>query len=200
MSYRVRRKFTSSKFYVEGQICKIFMEPHYEIRPGFWLWNVGFAIGKSNRQINDWYNKRKNKRCRSMYKKMTGQRAGFKAVKKGFEKVLRMRWLIQPGDILLLDCTSGDPGKQFKAWSRWHRYHPEWTFSVEKLEWYWHRPPYIDDPVRKDFNIRAITPEDPLANTDGSRYFDCFRVEPKVKGKDLSMDQISNLLSPILTS
>ena len=70
MNYRVRRKFTSSKFYVDGQLCKIFLEPMTEFRPGFYLWNTGFAIGKSNRQLNDWYWKRKNKRARSLMNKI----------------------------------------------------------------------------------------------------------------------------------
>ena len=164
MTYRVRRKFTSSKFYVEGQLCKIFMEPLQEHKPGFYIWNVGFAIGKSNRQLNDWYWKRKNRRTRSISNQMIG-RSGLKAIRRGFEEVLRMRWLIPPGDAILLDCTSGSPERQFRAWSRWHRYHPEWLINYETMEFFWHRPPYYDDPVRKEFKIIPLVPEDPLANT-----------------------------------
>ena len=66
MSYRVRRKFTSSTFQVGDHLCKIFLQPVHEYRPGFWLWNTGFAIGKSQRQLNDWYWRRENKRRRSL--------------------------------------------------------------------------------------------------------------------------------------
>ena len=70
------------------------------------------------------------------------------------------------------------------------------------LHWnfFWHRPPYIDDPVRENFKIIPLTPENPIANTAGSNYFDCFRVEPKIPVDDLSMEQIASLLSPVLTN
>ena len=42
-----RRKFTTYKFFVEGQICKIFFQPQKEFEKGFWSWNVGFAVGNS---------------------------------------------------------------------------------------------------------------------------------------------------------
>ncbi len=199
MSYRVCRKFTSSTFTVEGQLCKIFLEPLTQYEEGFWIWNVGFAIGKSNRQLNDWYWKRKNKRRRAIENHFHG-RAGIKAIKRGFEEVLRLRWLIEPGDAIVLDCTSGDPERQFRAWSRWHRYHPEWVIDPIKREFLWYRPPYANDPVRKSFNITGVVPEDPLGNTVGERYFDCFRVQPKVQDIDLSTDQtIGQLLQVLLT-
>jgi len=67
MTYRVRRKLISSKFKINNQLCKVFLEPWYEQTNGFWGWNVGFAVGKSNRQLNDWYHGRKNKRRRSLH-------------------------------------------------------------------------------------------------------------------------------------
>jgi len=124
MSYRVCRKFTSSTFQVEEQLCKIFLDPMVEYQPGYYIWNVGFAIGKSQRQLNDWYWKRKNKRARSLNNQLVG-RSGLKAIRRGFEEVLRLRWCIEPGDGIVLDCTSGDPERQFHAWSRWHRRNPE---------------------------------------------------------------------------
>ena len=47
-------------------MCKVIIDPWCKLDNGFWAWNVGFAVGKSNRQINDWYHKRKNKRARSL--------------------------------------------------------------------------------------------------------------------------------------
>ena len=199
MTYRVRRKFTSSTFTVDGQLCKVFMEPFNKFGKGFYFWNVGFALGQSNRQLNDWFWNRKNKRARSIRNQMVG-RSGLKALRRGFEEVLRMRWLIEPGDAIILDCTSGDPDRQFRAWSRWHRYHPEWVIDFEKKEFYWYRPPYFDDPVRKEFNIVPLVPSDPLENTANEKYFDCFRVKPKFETTELSMEQIASLLSPVLTS
>ena len=199
MTYRIRRKFTSSTFKVEGQICKIFLEPIKEYEPGYWFWNTGFAVGKSIRQLNDWYWKRKNKRVRRMQNKFTGK-SGIKTIRAGFEEVLRLRWCIEPGDCIALDCTSGDPDRQFRAWSRWHKYHPEWIIDYENKEFLWHRPPYGDDPIRKDFNIVPLIPEDPLANTFRENYFECFRAYPKDPNAELTMEQISALLSPVLSS
>ena len=59
MTYRISRKNTSSTFRVGKQLCKVTFVPWYEYRPGYWIWNVGFAVGQSRRQLNDWYYKRK---------------------------------------------------------------------------------------------------------------------------------------------
>lgn len=194
MTYRVCRHCTTSTFRVDGYICKVFLEPMCELRPGYYMWNVGFGVGKSRRQINDWYWKRKNKRARSLQKQITG-RSGMKAIRRGFEQVLRLRWNIQPGDGLVLDCTSGDPERQFHAWSRWHRHHPEWVIDEGKKEFLWYRPPYMDDPIREFFDVKPIVPSDPLANTASDRYSDCFLVRPKGSGTYQSMAEIIDQLN-----
>jgi len=130
---------------------------------------------------------------------MTG-RSGMKAIRRGFEEVLRLRWQIEPGDVMVLDCTSGDPERQFRAWSRWHRQHPEWIIDYERREFYWHRPPYADDPARRMFNVKGIIPSDPLANTAGENYFAAFRVERPAGDNALSNEQITDLLNLVLTS
>ena len=56
-----RRKFTTYKFFVEGQVGKVFFRPQKEWKDGFWLWHIGFAVGKSTRQVNDWYYMKQNK-------------------------------------------------------------------------------------------------------------------------------------------
>jgi hypothetical protein len=192
MSYRICRKFISHTFRVEDQLCKIFLEPIHEHRPGFWVWNVGFAVGKSRRQINDWYWKRKNKRRRTLHTKLTG-RSGMKAIRRGFEEVLKLRWHIQPGDCLVLDCTSADPERQFHAWSRWHRYHPEWVINYERKEFIWYRPPYPDDAIWWAAGmIKSVIPADPLANTADQRYFDCFELRLKAERKTRSTSRTAH--------
>ena len=89
MTQRVRRKFTSSKFRVNNYLCKTFLEPVEEYDCGFYIWNIALAIGKSNRQLNDWYRMRKNKRARSLKSKLTG-RDGLKALRKGYEQIMKM--------------------------------------------------------------------------------------------------------------
>jgi len=197
MSYRICRHITSSTFIVNGQLCKVFLEPMAEHKPGYWWWNVGFAIGKSKRQLNDWYWKRKNKRRRSLDRQIVGT-SGMKAIARGFKEVLKLRWTVEPGDVIVLDCTSGDPERQFHAWSRWHKHHPEWVIDYQERKFFWHRPPYPEDPLRQKFLIQPVIPEDPMANTAEQRYYDCFRVFPKVPCTDLSMEQTIDLLNLVL--
>lgn len=180
MTYRVCRHTISKTFKVGNQLCKVFLEPNNQYQPGFWVWNVGFAIGKSRRQLNDWYWKKQNKRRRSLANQLTG-RNGIKAIKAGFNAVLEMRWVIEPGDCMMLDCTSKEPQKQFNAWYRWHRYHPEWFVDYKNLKFYWYRPPYANDKIWRTFNIVKVTPENKLANTHELNYFNCFKAFPKEK-------------------
>ena len=193
MTYRVRRKFTCSKFYIDNFLCKVFIKPLREYKKGYWQWEAGFVVGKSNRQMNDWFRDKQNKRARAVRNKMTG-RVGIKAIKRGFEEVLKLRWIIKPGECLTLDCTSGNPDKQFRAWSRWHKYHPEWVIDYENKNFTWFRPPYLEDSVWNSFDIQGITPDDPLANTYDMKYFDSFRVQLKNKSSELSEKQLMELM------
>ena len=197
MSYRICRHLTSSTFRVNGQLCKVFLEPVNEYKPGYWVWNLGFAVGKSRRQLNDWYHKKQNKRRRSLDRNLTGK-SGMKAFATGVRTMLQLRWNIQPGDALTIDCTSKDPEKQFRSYWYWLRKHPEWVIDFEKKEIFWYRPPYPDDAIRQQFQIEPVTPENPLANTAAERYYDCFRVFPKVPCTDLSMEQTIDLLNLVL--
>ena len=85
MSKRIRRKSISNTFKIKGHLCKVILSPWCKLDTGFWAWNVAFAVGKSNRQINDWYNKRNNKRARSLDKKLTGS-IGLRAMQKDGER------------------------------------------------------------------------------------------------------------------
>ena len=199
MSYRVRRKFTSSKFCINGQICKIFIDPKKEYQKGFYLWNAGFAVGKSNRQLNDWYKGKKNKRARSLQGKLVGK-SGLKTLKRAYEEFFKLRWKIEPGDALLVECTSAKPDSQFHAFWRWFSRHSDILVDYETKSYYWYRPPFPDDVVWKDFNIIPLVPDDPLLEISGAPYNDCFRLQPKGPCTQLSMEQITDLLSLALTT
>ena len=139
MSKRIRRKSISNTFKIKGHLCKVIIDPWCRLENGFYNWNVGFAVGKSNRQINDWYHVKQNRRRRSLHKHMTGTE-GFKTIPRGFNEVLRLRWLIPAGDTIFIDCTSADPEKQWKTFSRWRRWHPDWFVNEHLKEFYWTRP------------------------------------------------------------
>ena len=188
MNQRICRHLTSCEYKVKGYVCKVFLEPMRPIseaptlitgKP--WIWNVGFVAGKSTRQVNDWFKNRKNKRTRGLKGKIVGKE-GIALISKGFKEVLKIRWNIPAGDSLVLDCTSGDPERQFHAWSRWHKYHPEWVIDEQEKKFYWFRPPYASDSVWqscKEQNLIPIgqVPTDPLSNTHKENYF-CFNVFP----------------------
>tara|TARA_R100000406_G_scaffold5004_1_gene3420 strand:- start:416 stop:985 length:570 start_codon:yes stop_codon:yes gene_type:complete len=183
-----RRKFTTYKFFVEGQICKIFISRRHEFEKGFWAWHVGFAVGKSVRQINDWYSGKRNKRARSLLNKITGK-SGIKTYTKAFRHVLKLRWLIEPGDTLYFDCTSSKSDKQFIAGLRWHKRHPEWTIDYENKIFFWHRPPYSNDDIWEDNIIIGKIPANPLLNTENNQYYECFSALPKDQCKAKSKHQ-----------
>ena len=176
---RSRRKSISNTFKIKGHLCKVILDPWSKLDNGFWAWNIGFAVGKSNRQINDWYHKRKNKRARSLDKQFTG-RAGLKAIAEGWKIVLKLRWNIEPGDSITFDCTSGKPEQQFRVFQYWRRYHCDWLYDEKKLEFYWTRPPYPDDNIWKQNGI--IIPKIPsnvLEPIEPDKYFDCFTFVPE---------------------
>ena len=178
MSKRIRRKSISNTFKIKGHLCKVILEPWSKLDTGFWAWNVGFAVGKSNRQINDWYRLRKNKRARSLNNKFTGD-IGLRAIAEGWRTVLKLRCNIEPGDSITFDCTSGKPEQQFRAFQYWRRYHCDWLYDEKKLEFYWTRPPYPDDTIWNKAEIIGVTPKNLLEPIHPGAYFDCFTFVPK---------------------
>lgn len=141
------------------------------------MWKFGFAVSKSKRQLNDWYKEKKNRRSNLLHKQLTGK-SGMKTIVQGFHHVLLMRWHLEPGDCLFLDCTSKEPDKQFKAWSRWLRYHPDWEVDYARKMFWWHRPPYSNDPLYEIGTIVPKVPADPLAPLVDEQYYECFLFHP----------------------
>jgi len=175
MTYRVCRKRSTTIFKINNQYCKLFLTPLYEYETGYWVWKFGFAVSKSKRQLNDWYRQKKNRRSKALHNQISGQ-AGMKPIIHGFRNVLLMRWNLEPGDCLFLDCTSKEPEKQFKAWSRWLPRHPDWEVDCINKKFWWHRPPYAGDQLYNMGRIIPVVPEDPLIPLVGEQYFSCFRV------------------------
>lgn len=199
MSYRVCRKTTSKTFRVNDHLCKIFLEPMEEYLPGRWTWNVGFAVGKSRRQLNDWYYRRKNKRRRSLHLRIPGK-AGLKTIASGFDQLLLLRWAIRPGDALQLDCTSREPEKQFKAWKRWRKYHPDIYIDEERKLFIWIRPPYEDLEFSTGHRIIPLTPPDKRVCWGLEGHDLSFDVVQVIPHRRLSMERIAPQESQALQS
>jgi hypothetical protein len=187
-NYYRRRKFTTYKFFVEGQVGKVFLRPQKKWKDGFWLWHIGFAVGKSTRQVNDWYYMKQNKRAKSVRYRITGK-AGIKTVIEAIKGIMTVRWSLHPGDVLYCDCTSSEPDKQFKAMSWLIRKHPEWAIDPEAKVFFWHRPPYANDEIWKTHEIIGKTPANPLQSTGSNQYFECFDASPKDQYTAKSKDQ-----------
>ena len=98
----------------------------------------------------------KNKRSRSVHRQMTGK-VGLKGVTKFFTEILKLRWTIEPGDVLFCDCTSYKPEQQFKVGHRFVTRHPVWTIDYENKIFFLAQTticqrPYMERPrdYRKD--------------------------------------------------
>ena len=102
----------------------------------FWLLSLG--ISKSKRQLNDWLNKRKNKRA----KKLSVQLIGNSGLLPQLMAVRHLRvWTekLPPGDCIFFLCESKEKLKQFKVYSRWfkQRENNGWYTDPDKLLFYY---------------------------------------------------------------
>ena len=70
------------------------------------------------------------------------------------------------------------PEQQFKIGHRFVKRHPVWTIDYENKIFFWHRPPYANDPIWEDHEIIGKIPANPLQNTENNLYFDCFSALP----------------------
>lgn len=177
MTYKVCRKRSTTTFKINDQYCKLFFRPLKPWKDAYWMWEVSFAVSKSKRQINDWYARKGNKRAKTLGKQLTGK-SGIKTLTEGLHNVLLFRWTIPPGDCLFLDCESCNPEKQFRAYCRWLKDHPDWRVDVEGKRFWWHRPPYADDPLYQLGKIIPMAPADPLAPVVDGKYFESFLFDP----------------------
>jgi len=176
MTYRVCRKRSTTTFKINDQYCKVSLTPLKPWSGDKWLWQVHVAVSKSKRQLNDWYKEKKNKRSNNMKSHLTGK-SGIKALTNSATAILKLRWKLEPGDCLYLDCQSCKPDKQFRAYYYWVKNNPDCSIDAEKRRVWWHRPPYLGDPLYEMGQIIPVVPEDPLAPVVGERYFECFRVD-----------------------
>jgi len=142
------------------------MEPYEHIKRGHWAWNFGFAVGKSNRQLNDWYTNRNRKSANKLKNNFIGKE-GAALLLKSLNLCFNMRWGIPPGDLIIVSCNSGKPEKQFRIYKKFirgegKRKHLDWVIDEENKKFFWYRPPYPDDLVWesvKQNNARIISAE-----------------------------------------
>ena len=105
----------------------------------FWLLSLG--ISKSKRQLNDWLNKRKNKRA----KKLSARLVGSSGLLPQLMAVRHLRvWTeeLPSGDYIFFLCESKEKLKQFKVYSRWFKQREinGWYTDPNKLLFYYSKP------------------------------------------------------------
>ena len=141
MTYRIKRKSKTIKLLLDdGYIFKMNIHPYMKISTGK-VWLVGWAIGKSNRQINDWMCRR-SKRSR-VYKlsnnkpKKRNQHAHWICI-----NIMR-KWLeeLPEGDGMAIRCEAASSDKQFRVWKKWFKKNedPDWKISDEHKSFFFYK-------------------------------------------------------------
>ena len=111
---------------IGDHILKVRLTPWMYTDDGV-IWLASMALGKSMRQINDWMNRKENKRRRLMDTSLIGK----SAMKPQLMVMYQIRkWMkeIPVGDSINLRCESALSDKQFRVWKKWFEKHedPNW--------------------------------------------------------------------------
>lgn len=118
-----RRKKTGKISFQTGTFLKVRLIPWIRTQNGC-VWLASMAVSRSNRQVNDWLNRRKNKRVRRLDTNLTGKAGNvYQALT---IRALR-EWVefIPPGDSIAIRCESAKPDKQFRVWKKWFAKHED---------------------------------------------------------------------------
>jgi ABC-type uncharacterized transport system fused permease/ATPase subunit len=97
-----------------------------------YVWLVSLAVSKSKHQINDWLNKKKNKRSKQLSNTLTGK-AGPKVQAIAVRQLRQWVYVIPKGDFITVVCESCVSDKQFKVWRKWFTKHEDdnWLINDE---------------------------------------------------------------------
>jgi len=106
------------------------------------VWLAGLAVAKSNRQINDWMNRRRRARVRRLAMSLTGkigngvQAIAIRQVRKWVDELPR-------GHSLTMRCESALPEKQFRVWKKWFETHEDiaWEANEEHRSFFIYKKP-----------------------------------------------------------
>ena len=123
----------------DGNLCRIRLSPWMQVGTN-WIWVASLAVSKSNRQINDWMRKRKNKRSKKLGQEMNGRFAG--RVQAFAVRQLR-KWMEEhpAGDAMFFKCESVESEKQFRVWKKWflRNESKRWEILPDDLAFYFYK-------------------------------------------------------------
>lgn len=136
---RSKKKKIKTLVLSDGYLCRIRIIPWIRVENNY-IWLVSLAVGKSNRQINDWMNKRKNKRSRLLSQKMTGKVG---PLVQSFAVNQLRKWVDEHpgGDSITFKCESVEAEKQFRVWKLYfsRKCSSRWTPIEEDLAFYFYK-------------------------------------------------------------
>jgi hypothetical protein len=143
---RVKRRKTVTYHQLRGGfLVKSRLIPWLKVGKN-WVWLGSIANSKSKRQINDWLQRRKNRRTRRLDGNLTGKegnRVQALAIRALHE------WLdyIPPGDSVVFRCEAAMPDKQFRVWKKWilrHNYYLKPDIDEELKSFFFYKPREIE--------------------------------------------------------
>jgi len=136
----MRRPLQTSVFDIgDGYKIKFWLTFSHNQGKNVVLWG-SVAIAKSNRQLNDWFERRKNKRSRKLTSKLTGK-IGIRSMAIAIRQVREWVELLEPGNVLVIECGSASPDKQYEIWKKWFLKHEDkdWQFIDEFKQIYFYK-------------------------------------------------------------
>ena len=137
----MKTKVKTIKF--NTQLVKVRLSPWHKDKHNY-VWLFSFGCGKSNRQLNDWLNKRKNKRANQLNRNITGK-AGLKAHSFAIKHLREWTNQLSPGGVILFLCESKEKTKQFNIYQKWFTRHEDidWQIMEEKSCFFIAKPVYL---------------------------------------------------------
>ena len=123
----MRRKVKTRK--TNKGIFKVRLVPWSKVNKNY-IWLFSFGCSKSKRQLNDWLNKRSNKRAKKLSSQLSGNSG---LLPHGFA-ICQLRTWIQElplGDSIFFACESKEKIKQFNSYVKWFTRHEASGWHVD---------------------------------------------------------------------
>jgi hypothetical protein len=140
MTYRIKkRKKTFTRNIGKGYHLKMRLSPWLHTEKGC-VWLASLAAAKSNRQMNDWINRRKNSRVRLLDMSLTGK-IGIRLQMMAMRQVRQWVKELPVGHSIAMCCESALPDKQFRAWKKWfeRREDKGWEINSEYKSFFFYK-------------------------------------------------------------
>ena len=119
MKWNLKKKgFLFTQRLRNGYILKMRKVPYLKSPTGI-TWLISLGTSKSNRQLNDWINKRtKRKSVQKLNASLTGS-LDYTAYRFVINTLRLWCEQLEPGDMLAFKCESAKPDKQYLVWGKW---------------------------------------------------------------------------------